>query len=132
MILEPIALALFLACYVVALLHLLGLVPLAGTVDLGLYGLYTLAAVLGWIAGNVYVQRARGLPKQLRRRFLMVYFLGPVSVVLMLRFMAPQAVQLVQPLVPAYALGVFTIFFLVPVTLRGSPPRRRPGREDPP
>ncbi|MGH9361843.1 MAG: hypothetical protein ACRD2T_07985 [Thermoanaerobaculia bacterium] len=116
--LELVSLALFLACWTVDVLSLLGLVPLADRFPLSLYGLYGLAAALGWLVGNLYVQRARGFPPPLRRRFLLIYSSAPLGILFLLRAMAPAAEQQAAPLVPLYALGVYAIFFLVPVTLR--------------
>lgn len=123
------------ACVVwsLAALALFGLVPLAGVLDIGLYRLYSLAAVLGWATGNVYLARLRHLrlPREpllrlWRQRFLLAYLVGPPGVLYLLRALAPEPEQKAAPFVPVYALGVYAIFFLVPVTLR-PPPRRRPG-----
>ncbi|HEX5758484.1 MAG TPA: hypothetical protein VF121_04780 [Thermoanaerobaculia bacterium] len=116
--LELVLLALFLACWAVDVLALAGLVPLAGSLPLSLYGLYGLAAALGFLAGNLYVQRSRDLPRPLRRRLLLVYLSAPLGIVFLLRAMAPVAEQRAAPLVPLYALGVFAVFFLVPVSMR--------------
>jgi hypothetical protein len=111
----------------VDLLHLLGLVPLPGTLDLDLYPFYAVAAVCGWLAGNLWVARAAGLPRGLRWRLLLVYLVGPPGVLFLLRAMAPAAAQMAAPFVALYAFGVFAVFFAVPVTLRRStPPRERP------
>jgi hypothetical protein len=115
--LEAILVALFLACWAVVLLSWLGLVTLRGNFPLGLYPLYSLASVLGWSAGNLYVHRGRRFPDAIRRRVLLVYYLGPQGLVYLLRFMAPLAAQQAAPLVPVWAFGVFSIFFLVPVKL---------------
>ena len=66
--LELILLALFLACWSLVLLQFVGVVSMAGSFDLGLRGLYSTAVAFGWLAGNVYVHRSRGLPRDLRRR----------------------------------------------------------------
>lgn len=118
--LELVLTALFFASWSVGLLQFVGLVPTAGTLDFGLQGLFTAAAALGWLAGNVYVQRSRGLPSLLRRRLLLIYLLGPPGLLFLLRGMAPMEVQLAAPLAPLYATGVFSILFLVPVSLRGA------------
>lgn len=111
-------LALFLACWVVQVLALGGLVPLAGRLPLSLYNLYGFAAFLGWTAGLLYVQRARAFPPPLRRRLALIYFSAPLALPFLLRAMAPLAEQRAAPFVPLYALGVYAIFFLVPVTMR--------------
>ena len=117
---------LFFACWIAAALDAVGLVSLAGTLWVSLYGLYATAAALGWLAGNVYVHRRRSLPRRLARRVLVIYFIGPLGLVYLLRFMAPEAAQRAAPLVPLYAAGVFGALFLVPVLLR--PRRPRPPR----
>ena len=107
---------------------MVGLVPLAGALDLGLRGLYSLAVACGWLAGNVYVQRSRGLPRELRRRLLLIYLLGPPSLLALLRAMAPVSAQRAAPVVPLYAAVVFAVLFFVPVSLKGAfraPPESR-------
>lgn len=131
--LEPMLVGLFLACWLLAFLSAVGVISLAGSLSLSLYGLYSTAAALGWLAGNVYVHRVRRLnpPRTLRRRVLLVYWLGPPGVVHLLRAMAPAFQQAAAPLVPLYSLAVSSVFFLVPVVLRprgpGAPPRRPDG-----
>lgn len=115
--LEPILLALFLASWLLDLLHLAGAVSLAGNLSLSLYALYSLAAAGGWLAGNVYIRRRRGLPTAIGRRLLVVYLFGPPGVLYLLRIMATVEQQLAAPLVPIYACAVYSLFFLVPVTL---------------
>jgi len=114
---ELILLALFLACWVVSIAVFFGLLHLDGAVQLGFYGLYGIAASLGWLFGNVYVQRTRKLPKPERRPFLF-YFFGPLGVVYLLRCMEPLAFQRAAPFVLLYAWCVLSIFFLVPVVMR--------------
>jgi hypothetical protein len=121
--LEIVLVGLFFACWAAAALGSLGLVGLAGALPLSLYPLYSIAAGLGWISGNVYVTRSRTVPRRLRRRVLWVYFLGPPGIVYLLRAMAPAREQLTAPLVPVYALGVYAALFLVPVVLK--PPKRK-------
>lgn len=114
---------LFLAAWLLALLDGVGLLPLAGGLSLSLYRLYAAAAFLGWLAGNLYVQRSsRRLPRWLRRRVWMVYFIGPPGIIYLLWALAPAADQAAAPMVPIYAMGVFAVLFQVPVLLR---PRRR-------
>lgn len=115
--LEPILLGLCLASWLLALLHLVGLLRLAGGLDLSLYGLYSTAAAAGWVAGNVYVRRRRRLPQELRGRLLTVYLVGPPGVIYLLRAMAPAEQQMAAPLVPIYSFFVYTVLFLVPLTL---------------
>ncbi len=120
MALEVALLATFVVCWLLALLAFLLGMPLAGWLDLGLYQLYGLAAFLGWLAGNVYVHRTRGLPRPVRRLVLLVYLFGPQALLYLLRGLAPLAAQRAVPLAAVYASAVFTILFLVPVTLRRS------------
>lgn len=91
---------------------------LAGSLRLSLYALYSTAAALGWVFGNVYVSRSRGTETSLRRRLRTIYLLGPPSIVYLLRTMAPAEQQALAPLVPVYGLGVYAILFAVPVVLR--------------
>jgi hypothetical protein len=118
--LELVLLALFFAAWLVGLLQWSGLVPRSGSLDLGLRGLFSLAAAVGWLSGNVYVQRSRGLPPGLRRRLMLIYLLGPPGLLFLLRSMAPAETQMAAPLAPLYATLVMSIFFLVPVSLKGA------------
>jgi len=118
--LELILLALCLACWSIVLLQIVGVMSMAGTLDLGLQGLYSTAVALGWLAGNAYVQRGRGLPRELRRRLLLIYLLGPPALLALLRSMASVEAQRAAPIVPLYASVVFAILFLVPVSLKGA------------
>ena len=122
---ELLLLGFFSAVWLLAALALFGLLPLAGTLPLNLYRFYSVAAVLGWLAGNLYVLRRRGLGEGFRQRLLLAYLLGPPGVLYLLRAMAPAAQQAAAPLVPAFAFMVYGIFFLVPVTLRFTGPSRR-------
>ncbi|MDX1384483.1 MAG: hypothetical protein R3190_12605, partial [Thermoanaerobaculia bacterium] len=104
--LELVLVAFFLATWIVDFLALVGVVRLAGSLEVGLYPLYTVAAASGWIAGNIYVPRSRDLPKALRRRFFLVYFVGPLGFVYLLRSMAPIELQKLGPFVPLWGVGV--------------------------
>jgi hypothetical protein len=115
---DPVLLGLFVACWTVVLLKIVGLVSLAGTFPLGFYGLYSLASVLGWSFGNLYVQRTRHLDGPLRRRLLLIFYIGPPGILFLLRSMAPLANLQAAPLVAVYAFGVFSIFFVVPLMFR--------------
>ena len=121
---EPILVAFFLATWIVALLAVLGLVDLRGSLSLDLYPFYSFAAAAGWTAGIVYVSRSRGLPAVIRRRVWVVYFLGPQGLLYLLRAMAPIEALRFAPFVPFYSFGVFSIFFLVQVYLMPHPQRR--------
>ena len=102
--------------WLVALLGLWGLLPTAGLLELDLYRLYSVAAVLGWLGGNIYVMRCRSRPKA-RRHLLLTYLIGPLGFVYLLRALAPESVQQAAPFVPLYCFVVSGLFFLVPVTL---------------
>jgi hypothetical protein len=115
--LELVLLAFFAACWAVVALHLAGLAPLTGSFPLDLYPLYGVAGLAGSLAGNVYVARARRLPREQHRRTLLVYFAGPPGLLFLLRAMAPAAVQAAAPLVPVWAFGVFAVFFVVPLSV---------------
>lgn len=112
--------ALTLVCWSVGLLGYLGLLPIAVGIDLDLQAFFAVAAALGWVAGNVYVQRSRRLARALRGRLLMTYLLGPPGSLFLLRAMASPDVQAAAPLASLYALGVYAVLFLVPVSLRGA------------
>ena len=118
--LEVVLLGLFLACWVFSLLSFTHVVSLAGSLPLALYPYYSVAVALGWAFGMLYMQRTRGFETQLRRRFLFIYYLGPPAILVLLRAMAPVAYQRAAPLVPLWAFGVFSILFLVPVTMKFS------------
>ena len=117
----------FSAAWVLVFLAFAGLLPLAGIIDLDLYRLYSVAAVLGWTTGNVYMLRRSTLPGGLfGKRLLGVYGVGPLSLLFLLRAMAPSSVHAAAPFVPLYCACVFGLFFLVPVTLKATrTPRRR-------
>ena len=129
---EPVLVAFFLATWIVDLLAVTGVVDLRGNLELGLYPLYSTAAATGWLAGNIYVARSRGLPRAWVRRIRLVYFLGPPGLLYLLRAMASAETQRAAPLVPLYSFGVFSVLFLVPVLLPRAPARRsfRPGDRD--
>ena len=125
---EPVLTAFFLASWIVGLLSLFRLVELAGAFTLQLYPLFSLAAVCGWVFGNVYVRRASGVAPWLRRGLLLIYFLGPMGFLLFVRLMAPLADQAAAPFVPFYSWGVFGALFLVPVLMNRTKVKRRPLR----
>ena len=119
-------LGLFLALWTVALAALVGILPTDGLLNLSFYQLYGVAAFLGWLSGNVFVQRSKKMPKQLRGRLLLIYLLGPPGLIYLLRSLAETEVQAQAPLAAIYACGVYFVFFLVPVTLKGrTPPHSR-------
>lgn len=117
---------LFAACWCAVVAHRLGLLDLSDTLRLSLYHVYGTAAVAGWVAGNVFVARRRGLPKpEHRRRALVLWLLGPLGIPSLLWAMAPSAWQAVAPLVPILTLAVGAVFFAVPLVF-GHRPSSRP------
>lgn len=121
---DTVFLGLFLACWALSVLTFTGVVKFAGSLPLSLYGYYSVAVALGWGFGIIYVRRTWGLPAPIRRRFLLIYYLGPPAILGLLRSMAPLEAQRAAPFVPLYALGVFSILFLVPVTMKFPRPLR--------
>ncbi len=119
-------LGLFLALWTVALAALFGILPTDGLLNLSFYQLYGVAAFLGWLSGNVFIHRSKKAPRQLRSRLLLIYLLGPPGLIYLLRSLADVEIQARAPLAAVYACGVYVVFFLVPVTLKGtSTPRSR-------
>lgn len=125
--LERSLLIVFFVLWVVALSATLGLVtpPRPFTISLRVY--FALAAATGWLAGNVYVQRTRGVPGKVRRRLVWAYLAGPPALTYVVWEMQSDAVRNAAPLAPVWATAVMLIFFLVPVTFRRSG-RPRPSR----
>ena len=115
---EIILLALFLACWAIELLVTVGAVSIDGTLPLALYPYYMTAMSLGWLFGMIFVQRSRHAPAGMRRRFVLLYVGGPAGLLFLLRDMAPVAWQYAAPMVPLYGLGVYLVFFIVPVIFR--------------
>lgn len=110
-------------CWVATLVTALADRPFAGTVEIGLYGLYGSALVLGWLGGNVYNLRTRDLPRLGRRWMMTLYVLGPPGVFFLAWALTPLDSQQAVPLAPAWAYGVYVIFFMVPVSFRHTPRR---------
>jgi hypothetical protein len=121
---DAILLGLFLACWALSILSFTRIVWLAGSLPLTLYGYYSVAVALGWAFGILYVRRTWGLPPSIRRRFLLIYYLGPPAILGVVRSMAPWEAQRAAPFVALYAFGVFSILFLVPVTMKFPRPMR--------
>ena len=124
-------LAIFGLCWLMTVAHLFGQLPLAGRYDLSLYAYYGLAAAMGWLAGNVWVARRRRVDRRLAVRLLIFYLFAPPSGLYLLHAAASVESRRVAPLAAVWALGVYVIFFLVPVTLKpknGTPPRPKIGR----
>ncbi|MEM8963916.1 MAG: hypothetical protein AAGD38_20700 [Acidobacteriota bacterium] len=110
------------AVWVVALLANVSILPLADRLGLSLYHYYSIAAVLGWIVGNVFVLRMK--LRTNGRWIWLIYLFGPPGWLFVLWAMAPRTLQEAAPMVALYAFVVYLIFFLVPVTLKSSVPRR--------
>lgn len=116
---ELVVIAVFSVVWLVAVLALFGILPLAGLVPLDLYRFYSVAGILGWLTGNIYVLRRRALAGHgFGKRMLLAYLVGPPGLLYLLRAMAPAMTQNAAPFVPVYAFAVYAIFFLVPVTLK--------------
>ncbi len=113
-----ILLGLFLACWLLSLLSFTHVLSLAGSLPLALYPYYAVAVALGWGFGILYVQRTRELAPRSAAALLLIYYLGPPALLVLLRAMAPVSYQRAAPLVPLWAFGVFSILFLVPVTMK--------------
>lgn len=133
--LELLLLVFFSGCWVAAVAIASGWLPLGGSLQIDLYPLYSLASILGWLAGNTFLlRRARAtevpaaVHSLLRERLWMLYLLHPPAVIYLVRTLAPRAQQEAAPLAPLYAHFVFLLFFLVPVSFQLSRVRsRRPG-----
>lgn len=125
--LELALMGLFSAAWIWGFLIYIGWVPFSGSLQMGLYRFYSVAAVIGWLAGNIYLLRlaALGNPTKYRKRLLLAYGLGPVSLLFLLRALAPAEALAAAPLVPLYAACVHSLFFLVPVSLRWTRTQRR-------
>ena len=121
---DTIFLGLFLACWALSVLSFTRVVGFAGSLPLSLYSYYSVAVALGWGFGILYVRRTWGLPTPIRRRFLLIYYLGPPAILGLLRSMGTLQDQRDAPFVPLYAFGVFSILFLVPVTMKFPRPTR--------
>lgn len=121
---DAVFLGLFLACWALSVLSFTWVIGLAGSLPLTLYGYYSVAVMLGWAFGILYVRRTWGLPTPIRRRFLLIYYLGPPAILGLLRSMAPWPDQRAAPFVPLYAFGAFSVLFLVPVTMKFPRPLR--------
>jgi len=119
--LERILLVVFTASWAIALAHFGGLTSLAGPLPVTLYGLFSIAGAAGWLFGNVYARRRKRLPAPLKRRVLLLYYLGPPGMLYLLRALAPAADQAAAPLVQLWALIPYTGLFLVPMTLTWAP-----------
>jgi hypothetical protein len=107
-----------LACWLLAGMHFLGLLELGGRLELSLYAYYSSAAALGWLSGNVFLIRRKKFPGTLHARLGIIFLLAPPGLIFLLWALTPRLDQGLAPLVPAYAFGVYTVLFLVPILLR--------------
>lgn len=116
--LEVVLFGFFTLCWLIAI----GLLAVGRSLDsplpVSLYHLYGLGLFGGWLSGNVYVQRTKGVPKRDRGRTFLGYFLGPPGLLFLTHGLTSVESQKVVPLAPVYALGVYLIFFMVPVSFR--------------
>lgn len=118
--LERGVLALGLAGWPTAALVLLFEGPWRGALPATLYQYFAVATLLGWVAGNLCVQRRRRLDPGLGRRLGWLYLVCPPALLFVLRGLAASQEYMSAPLVPIYAAGVYTVFFALPITLRRS------------
>ena len=116
--LEPVLFGFFTLCWLLAL----AILAIGRSVDsplpISLYHLYGLAVFGGWLSGNVYVQRTRTVPRSMRSRSLLVYLLGPPGLLFLTHGLSAYQSQARVPLAPVYALGIYVVFFMVPVSFR--------------
>lgn len=116
----------FLLCWIAFLGLAIAGYPLAGYLRLNLYHLYGMAASGGWLLGNLEVNRERRrlrrgfdtLSKRTRRRLFFLNLFAPGGALFLLWSLAPDQMRWQFPMVPIYAVGVFAVFFLVPVSLK--------------
>ena len=125
---EIFLLALGLTAWCLSLVALLSGRRLAGLSPISLYPLYTVASILGWGLGNLFVARTRGQARGVRRILLPLYLLAPPGVLFALWATATTELQLGVPLAPVYASGIFVILFLVPLTFARGRGADRPPR----
>ena len=89
---------------------------------ISLYHLYGLGVFGGWLSGNVYVQRTARLERTARLKPLLGYLFGPPGLLFLSHGLTSSESQFRVPLAPVYALGVYVIFFFVPVSFRRTRP----------
>ncbi len=105
--LEPALLGIFLACVVLDLLVFFRWISFAGSLPLSLYGFYSVAMAMGWLFGILYERRRRGFSAAVRRRLLLIYFLGPPGILYLLRSMAPLTDQQAAPRVWSTRFNIY-------------------------
>ena len=120
--LEIYLLGFFFVCWVAFFSLAIAGYPLAGFLPLGLYGLYGVAVLAGWLIGNVFVFRSRGWTRVARMRFLLILLLSPGGLFYLLWSLGRDSDRTAVPFAPLYAFAVFAVFFLVPVSFRRSLP----------
>ncbi len=123
--LELYLLGFFFACWITFFTLAIAGYPLAGLLPLGLYELYGVAALTGWLIGNVFVHRSRDWSRVARTRFLLILLLSPGGLFYLLWSFGSDSDRAAVPFAPLYAFAVFAVFFLVPVSFRRSFPSRR-------
>ncbi len=116
--LEPILLGIFTLGWIVAIFILAVGRSLDNPLPVSLYHLYGLAVFGGWLSGNVYVQRTVSTPRKQRLGALLVYLFGPPGLLFLTHGLSSVDSQARVPLAPVYALGVYVVFFMVPVSFR--------------
>ena len=107
--------AFFLATWVVALVYGAGWIAPPG-LEIGFYGLFGFAALVGWSNGLFCVLRLRRLPRDGRGRWIALQLLLPAGLVALVRAMASLEARAAAPIAGALALAVYGIFFAVPVS----------------
>jgi len=120
--LDGIAAGIFVGAWLLAAAFLLTNAPRAGA-SLPTRGFFPAAVAVGWLAGNFYVAGSRGR-RELRRTLLALYLGGAPGLLWLYWSLVPLDQRLASSISPLLALGIFALFFLVPVSLRGFPRRR--------
>ena len=113
----------FIACWLVFFGLAFAGYPQTGMLRLGLYELYGVAVLAGWLIGNVFVYRSRSWSKAVRIRFLLIFLLSPGGLFYLLWSCGTERATV--PFAPLWAFAVFAVFFLVPVSFRRSFSSRR-------
>lgn len=108
------------ACWLLGTIRAFGLLPALPQLAPRIYVLYSLAAALGWLLGNLHLRRRGRLEPAQRRWSRMIFLFGPPGVSYVLWTLHPAEVLYAAPLIPLFALAIYLIFFAVPVLLRPS------------
>ena len=111
--------------WIVSLAALFGLLDLHDLIELSLYQYFGSAALLGWLFGNAYSYRLRTRSDKSGQISIWGYLLAPPGVIYLLHAANQSALQSQVPLAPVFALMVFVVIFLVPVTLGKPRPQRQ-------